>query len=303
MLQSMTGYASAIIELPIKEQEKLSLSVQIKSLNSRYFEATSKMPYLFTDVDVAIQKLLKQKLERGHVYITIKIQHDMLKHAIIPSLPTIQGYVSAINTIKKECHIKDEISLQTLLQLPDIFQTEDEPLSKATETVLLQKIEAVVDQLIMMRTTEGAVLEKDIKQQIRIVDQKLLLIKTASEQTAKEKRDELDSIISQLQTFAAEDVCANKCLLEQQKTTVLIELEKIDINEEIVRAQAHLASIHEYLLINQSSKGKKLDFILQELNREINTIASKCSHFTISSLAIDIKSELEKCREQSQNIV
>lgn len=303
MLQSMTGYASAIIELPIKEQEKLSLSVQIKSLNSRYFEATSKIPSLFTDTDVAIQKLLKQKLERGHVYITIKIQHDMLKHAIMPSLSTIQGYVSAINIIKKECHIKDEISLQTLLQLPDIFQTEDEPLSKTTETVLLQKIEAVVDQLIMMRTAEGAVLEKDIKQQIKIINQKLLLIKTASEQTAKEKRDELDSIISQLQTFASEDVCANKCLLEQQKTTVLIELEKIDINEEIVRAQAHLASIHEYLLINQSSKGKKLDFILQELNREINTIASKCSHFTISSLAIDIKSELEKCREQSQNIV
>lgn len=304
MIQSMTGYASAIIEVPIKEHDKLSLSVQIKSLNSRYFEATCKIPYLLTDLDVAIQKLLKQKLHRGHVYITIKIQHDMLKHTVIPSLPTIQGYLDAINTIKKECNINDNVSLHTLLQLPNIFQTEDEALSKTTEAALLQKIDQIIDQLITMRVTEGAILGNDIKQQVTTIEQKLTQIKAASAQTAQEKRKELDSVIAQLQTFPPDDLCANKCLLENQRTTLLSELEKIDINEEIVRAHAHLGSIIEWLKIeDQSSKGKKLDFILQELNREINTITSKCSHFAISSLAIDIKSELEKCREQAQNIV
>lgn len=303
MIQSMTGYASAIIDIPIKEHEKLSLSVQIKSLNSRYFEATSKVPYLLTDLDVAIQKLLKQKLQRGHVYITIKIQHDALKHSVIPALSTIKGYIEAINTIKKECLIKDEVSLQTILQLPNIFQTEEEALSKTTEALLLQELETVIDLLISMRTDEGKVLEQDITHQVKTVSQKLALIKEASAQTAVGKKQELDTVIAKLQTYAQEDLCANKCLLESQKATLLSELEKIDIHEEVVRAQAHLVSILEWLQVNEVAKGKKLDFILQELNREINTIASKCSHFTISSLAIDIKAELEKCREQTQNIV
>lgn len=303
MIQSMTGYASAIINIPIHEHEKLSLSIQIKSLNSRYFEVTSKIPYLLTDLDVAIQKLLKQKLHRGHVYITIKIQQDALKHSVVPALSTIQGYIDAITMIKKECHIKEDISLQTLLGLPNIFQTEEESLSKTTEPILLQELETVIDQLIAMRVSEGNVLKKDILDQINIVAQKLILIKDASTQTALQKKQELDSVISQLQIFKPEDVGTDKCLLENQKASLLSELEKIDIHEEVVRAQSHLVSITEWLQVKEVTKGKKLDFILQELNREINTIASKCSHFTISSLAIDIKSELEKCREQTQNIV
>jgi len=303
MIQSMTGYANAIIEIPVKEHEKLSLSIQIKSLNSRYFEVTSKIPYLLMDLDVAIQKLLKQKLHRGHAYITIKIQHDELKHSIIPALTTIKGYIEAINAIKQECQIKEDISLQTILGLPNIFQTAEESLGKTTETILLEKLETIIDQLIVMRTEEGTSLANDITNQITIIAHKLNLIKEASAQTSIEKKQELDSVIQKLQAYAAEDICANKCLLESQKATLLSELEKIDIHEEIVRAQSHLISITQWLKIQEPSKGKKLDFILQELNREINTIASKCSHFTISSLAIDIKSELEKCREQAQNIV
>lgn len=303
MIQSMTGYASAIIDIPVKEHEKLSLSIQIKSLNSRYFEATSKIPYVLNDLDVAIQKQLKQKLHRGHVYITIKIQHDALKHSVIPALSTIKGYIEAINVIKNECQLKEDVSLETILGLPNIFQTEDESLSKATETILLQELDKIIDQLIDMRVVEGKVLAADILQQTKTISQKLALIKDASTQTTLEKKQELDSIICQLQAFALDDMSANKCLLENQKSTILSELEKIDIHEEVVRAQAHLVSISDWLQGQETNKGKKLDFILQELNREINTIASKCSHFTISSLAIDIKSELEKCREQTQNIV
>ena len=303
MIQSMTGYASAIIEIPIKEHEKLSLSVQVKSLNSRYFEATSKIPYLLTDSDVAIQKLLKQKLHRGHVYITIKIQHDALNHSVIPALSIIKGYIAAINTIKTECHIKDDVSLHSILQLPNIFQTEEEALSKTTEAALLQKLEIIIDQLIAMRVDEGRILQKDITDQVHTVTKKLALIKNASAQTTLEKKEELDSVIAKIQTYALEDISANKCMLENQRMSLLSELEKIDIHEEVVRAGAHLASILEWVQASDVAKGKKLDFILQELNREINTIASKCSHFTISSLAIDIKSELEKCREQTQNIV
>ncbi|MBM17638.1 MAG: hypothetical protein CL947_01050 [Epsilonproteobacteria bacterium] len=303
MVQSMTGYASSIIEIPIKEQERLSLSISIKSLNSRYFEATCKVPYLLANIDVSIQRILKQKLHRGHVYITVKIQHDTLKHSVVPSLSTVKGYLKAIKTIKDECKINDAVSLQSILQLPNILQVAEEALTQKTEKAILKEIEGIADQLIKTRKTEGKILVGDITTQIKIIAKKLTEIEKASLKAAVEKKQELNTVISKLQTFSPEELCTNKCLLENQKTVLLSELEKIDINEEIVRANSHITTILEWLKSESDTKGKKLDFILQELNRETNTIASKCSSFTISSRSIDIKAALEKCREQAQNIV
>lgn len=303
MTQSMTGYANTTIDIIDSENQKLSLSIQIKSLNSRYFEATCKIPYLLTNLEVAIQKNLKQKLQRGHVYVTIKMQQGGLKQAVVPAVSTIQSYINAIEVIKKECNIADKISLQTILQLPNVFQTEDELLQKTTETNILDEINTLVDELILMRVEEGKILQHDICNQIQTVEQKLTLIKTASSQTIQEKKEKLDSVIVKLQDFAPDNNSIEKSVLENQKIMLLSELDKIDIHEEIIRANAHASSILLWLNGNELTKGKKLDFVLQELNREINTIASKCSDFTISTLAIDIKSELEKCREQAQNIV
>ena len=303
MTQSMTGYASSIIDIAINKEEKMSVSVHIKSLNSRYFEANCKVPYLLHNTEVAFQKILKQKLHRGHVYLSIKVQSDNIKHAVIPSLQTVQGYLQAITTIKKECNIKEDVSLQNLLQLPNILQVEEEALSKKTEQLIIDEVSKIIDQLVHARKTEGKVLVQDIKAQLSTVGKKLTLIKKASAKAIKDKKQELDTVIAKLQSFAEDDACSNKCILETQKSILITELEKIDINEEVVRAQAHLKNITNWLASDQETKGKKLDFILQEVNREINTIASKCSNFTISSLAIDIKSELEKSREQTQNIV
>ncbi|MBI2352964.1 DUF1732 domain-containing protein [Candidatus Dependentiae bacterium] len=303
MLQSMTGFATSIIEVILNDQEKLSLTIQIKSLNSRFFEASCKIPHLFSNLEIAIQKLLKQKLERGHIYISLKIQQESLHQFIAPSLPTIKSYVKSIKIIKEECGITENISLNTLLQLPHIFQTEENTLNKASEHLFLEKIECVIQQLIDMRLNEGLILEKDLRQQIYIINQKLEQIKNNSYLTAQKKRKELDQCIIQLQQFLPETISSEKVFLESQKNTIVSDLEKININEEIVRAQAHLHSMDELLTKNEFSKGKKLDFILQEVNREINTITAKCSDFFISSLAIDIKSELEKSREQVQNVV
>lgn len=303
MVQSMTGYASAVVEVPIKGDEKLSLSIHIKSLNSRYFEATCKLPYLLGNLEVALQRNLKQKLHRGHVYISVKVQLDTLQHDIVPSIPTVKGYLKAINEIKDECKLTEDVRLDSILKLPNILQVEEEALSKKTETLILQEIDKISDQLIATRITEGKALVKDLKQQIFSITKHLNAIKKASGKAAKDKKSDLDGVIAKLQSYSKEDLCTTKCILENQKANLISELEKIDINEEIVRAHAHLKTIATWSTAKQDIKGKKLDFILQELNREINTIASKCSNFTISTLAIDIKSELEKCREQAQNIV
>lgn len=303
MVQSMTGYASAIVDIPIKDNDKLSLSLHIKSLNSRYFEATCKVPYLLNNLEVATHKILKKHLHRGHVYLTIKIQNGLAKQSVVPSLATIQGYLKAITTIKKECKISEDISLQTLLQLPNILQIEEEALSKKAEELILKEIEILTEQLIKTRIAEGKNLAKDIKAQTTTILKKLATIKIVSAKILKEKKASLDTIMNELQRFNETEQSANQCLLETQKTSLLTELEKMDIHEEIVRASSHLETVKELLTTDQIIKGKKLDFILQELNRETNTIASKCSNFEISSLTIDIKAELEKCREQAQNIV
>ncbi|HSW75418.1 MAG TPA: YicC/YloC family endoribonuclease [Candidatus Saccharimonadales bacterium] len=303
MTQSMTGFASAIVEIPINATEKLSLSLHLKSLNSRYFEATCKLPYILTNLEVLMQRILKKKLERGHVYLTIKIQHDATKHVVIPSVPMIKEYLQAIKIIQKTCDLKEEVSLQTVLQLPNILHVEEESLNSKTEEKILNAVQDLADSLIETRKTEGKVLADDIEFHVKEIAKKLATIKKSSSKTMVNKKQDLEKLITCLQNSVNQEVSVESCLLENQKVTLLGELEKIDINEEIVRATSHIKNIIQLLKEDSVSKGKKLDFTLQELNRETNTIASKCSQFSISSLTIDIKTDLEKAREQAQNIL
>ena len=303
MIQSMTGFASGTIEIATSKTEKLSLLVQLKSLNSRYFELTCKLPYLLNNLEVSIHKMLKKSLERGHVYISIKIQQDQTKQVIIPAINTIKQYLQAIESIKKNCNIKEDISLATLLQLPNILQVEEDTLNSKIEEKILEEIEKIAEKLKDMRAKEGKVLSKDIKDNIKEVVKNLKLIKKNSELALIEKKEKLDHLLKRLHAFETTDILLEKAILEQQKIHLLAEIEKIDINEELVRAQMHCENIEQLVSQKAETHGKKLDFTLQELNRETNTIASKCNHSTISSLTISIKTAIEKAREQAQNIV
>lgn len=301
----MTGFASSIVEIALSKKEKLSLSIHLKSLNSRYFEMTCKLPYLLTNLEVAIHRALKKKLERGHVYLTVKIQYDATQPTVvIPAINTIKEYLKAIESIKSECKIKDAVNLSTVLQLPNILQVEDMSLNNANEDAILQAFISVADQLIVTRQSEGKVLAKDIETNIKDVLKNLVQIEKQSQKAFTKKKKEIDTVLQKLDKFQEQDTSVDKVILDQQKIILLSELEKIDINEEIVRATAHIKNIQELIKDKkQITLGKKLDFTLQELNREINTIASKCCDSSISSLTIDIKTDIEKAREQAQNIL
>jgi uncharacterized protein (TIGR00255 family) len=299
----MTGFASANFEIETSKSEKLSLAIHLKSLNSRYFELTCKVPYILTNLEVGIHKVLKKIAERGHVYLTIKVQHSQTTHVIIPAINTVQQYLQAIKTIQKACKIKDEVTLATILQLPNILQVEEETLTHTTEEQILAAVEKLALKLKDARLQEGKVLALDIKKNIKDVLKRIKTIKKQSELVAEQKRKALDQVLSKLTKFEQTDASVEKTLLEQKKTALISELEKIDIHEELVRAQMHCNSIEKLIAQKIESHGKKLDFTLQELNREINTIASKCSDSEISLLTIDIKTSIEKTREQAQNIV
>lgn len=303
MAQSMTGFASKIVEIPLSKTEKLSLSLHLKTLNSRYFEITCKLPSLLNHTEVSMHRILKKMLERGHVYLTVKVHHDSTRHVVIPSETILQDYLIAINKIQKICKIKEPVSLSTLLTLPNIFQIEEESLNSSAEEKILKAIDGLAQDLIKTRESEGAVLVADINDHIQSLLKKLQKAEKLSAQVSKEKRTELDRVMKKIQPAGDGERSVEQCMFDNQKLTLLAELEKIDIHEEIIRATLHGKNIIKILKDSEASKGKKLDFTLQELNREINTIASKCSHGEISTLTIDMKADVEKAREQAQNIL
>ena len=303
MTQSMTGFASKVVEISISATEKLSLSLHLKALNSRYFETTCKLPYLLNHCEVSIHRILKKKLERGHIYLVVKVQQDPTKHVAIPAKKTIEQYLTAIHEIQKMCNITEPVSLSTILSLPNVFQVEENMLEGSVEDKILQAIESLADDLILTRESEGIVLAKDVILHIKSMMKKLQDVGKKSLKVSKEKKELLSEVLEKLQQDLEAVISVERCALEASKNVLLLELEKIDIHEEIVRATSHAKNILLLISNKELSKGKKLDFTLQELNREINTIASKCSDSAISALTIEMKSDIEKAREQVQNIL
>ncbi len=307
MILSMTGFATSTAEVSLSAgKEKIVLSMSIKSLNSRFFELTCKSPSLLNNLEIPIQRLLQKKLRRGHVFISIKILNsELLNQSVTPSLHTIQNYLNAINSIQKEFKFKEEVTLAQVLQLPNTLQSQEVQLNENSETEIIQAVDHLASLLIKTQETEGLSLSHDIRNQLTSMTTKISQIQNLSQELIKSKKAILTGIISQLLEFepSEEPKSTEQSLLEVKKSNLMYEIEKIDINEETVRFNSHLVNVNNQLESQDHLKGKKIDFIIQELNREINTIAAKCSNIAISSLAIDIKSELEQVREQVQNII
>jgi uncharacterized protein (TIGR00255 family) len=277
----------------------------MKSLNSRFFELSCKVPSLLSNLEIPMQRILQKQLHRGHVSLHIKIVNsELLNEPIKPALDTIQNYLVAIDTIQKKFNIQDQVTLAQILQLPNVLQSQEVQLTEDIESAILQAIGQLATQMITTQQEEGTQLAHDIKEQLASMKTKIAQIQILSQQLIKEKKELLTEIMTTLSTFEqTEQKTTEQCLLEAKKTTLMYEIEKIDINEETVRFNSHLNNVFLQFETTEHLKGKKIDFIVQELNREINTVASKCSNIAISSLAIDIKSELEKAREQAQNII
>ena len=306
MILSMTGFATSTAEIALSNNSKMILSMSIKSLNSRYFEMTCKLPSILSNLEIPIQRTLQKQLHRGHIFLHIKIANqEALQESVTPSIHTIQNYLDAIEIIQKKFDLQDKVTLSQILQLPNALHNEEVELNEEVEAAIVQAAYELSMQLIETQKTEGALLAIDIKEQLASMHIKIGRIQTLSVDFIKEKKEALTHVMTLLLAFPAEQEqkSQEQCLLEAKKSTLLYEIEKIDINEETVRFNSHLINLASQFETDETAKGKKIDFIIQELNREINTIAAKCSHIAISSLAIDIKSELEKAREQAQNII
>jgi uncharacterized protein (TIGR00255 family) len=298
MIQSMTGFASKSIIITGSNQKKSSVSAHLKSLNSRFFELTCKLPPAINYLETVILKKLKNRLKRGHVYFTIYIGNPQIFLSTIePALSNIESYVTALEKIKKEYNINQIITLDHILRLPSIFSTEELCADVMIEEAIIQLIDELAEQVLISRNAEGADILTDLAKRSSNLNQIINAIEIASHslvQKTKEKIHATSEKIRELQTPAE----------EPQISSLYALLDKIDVHEEISRFKSHLANLTEQLhQVKMDEKGKLFDFILQELMRETNTISAKCLDAIISSHAIDAKVEIEKMREQVQNIV
>lgn len=293
----MTGFASKTFVITVPSGERSTVSVSLKSLNSRFFEASIKLPLGLSHLETVLLKQFKETLRRGHLYFTLYVSNpNVFEGGITPAMNVIDSYMTAMNNIKTKYHLPDDIKLDNILRLPNIFSKEDQPLDEASTEQILDAVTEVVNKVIEDRAAEGSRLAIDLDKRISNIKTEMKTISEKAQVVVEEWKKKVHATIQELGA-------ADNLMADAQKSGVYSMLDKLDIHEEITRLHSHLDQLIKNLSTQETEKGKRLDFTLQELGREINTIASKCSDATISSHAINVKVEIEKIREQIQNIV
>lgn len=293
----MTGFGSSLVTVEVPNIGRVCLAIEIKTINARFFEAVCKLPNVLNALEVKLISLLQKKLLRGRVYLTVKFGEDnQAFESLEPSLKNVQAYLAAAKIINQNYSIPGELTVRDLFTLPNIFVSTKTELDQEHEDLVVSLVEGVADKVMVTRGEEGAALKKDIDLRFGLCKKSIAKINELFTALMANLKQAVDD---KLVAYQADPNDQLKIQLDDLYST----LNKSDIQEEITRFKSHLAAAESLLSSNQVEKGKRLDFILQELLRETNTIMAKCTNYDISSVGVDIKVELEKAREQAQNII
>lgn len=291
MLRSMTGYGRAQKILNGRD-----ISVEIRSVNHRYYEYTSRIPRTYSYIDEKLKSLLKSAISRGKAEVSVTINNIEGKDAQIAINKDIaEGYVAALRSISEELGLKDDLVLSKLIKIPDIFNIQKTPDDEEQISADVSEVTSeALERFVVMRETEGERLKKDILEKADFIIERVGMVEAQSPVTVEAYRNRLYKKLS--------EVLADKNIDEQRIITeAAIFSEKIAVDEETVRLRSHIAQLRDILESNEPV-GRKLDFIIQEINREVNTIGSKAQDLSITKIVVDMKSEIEKIREQIQNV-
>jgi uncharacterized protein (TIGR00255 family) len=291
MIKSMTGYGKSIAETPQKK-----ITIEIKSLNSKQLDINSKIPWLFKEKEPEIKSLISQKLERGK--IDLSIYFDVLDDEYIPVInkSVVRNYYYQLKEISEEFKLDlNENILSTILRLPDALKNEKSELNEEEWELVRKYLLDGINMLDLYRIEEGYALEKDLRNNIGRIELSLESIESFEEGRIKKVREKLLSIL--IENVNSENIDKNR--FEQE---LIYYLEKFDINEEKVRLKKHCEYFIE-TLDTPSPNGKILNFISQEIGREINTIGSKANDVSIQKLVVMMKDDLEKIKEQTLNVL
>ena len=291
MILSMTGYGTGSAQ-----RENTVVSVEIKTVNHRFLDFHVRIAREYQFLEAEIQQLIRGVLDRGRVDVSVIIQ-NAASTAFEVNSSMLKGFLEAAGKLKDEFHFQDSLDLKTILRLPGIVQAKEavrtEPEGAVSELVGSGVREAL-DGVLRMRRQEGDALRADMKKNLDCVEENAECIRELSLNLASEHLRKLRDRLSQLVSQADMDPQR----LAQEAALIA---DKSDISEEIARLKSHIEQ-YRFLMDAKEKSGKKLDFLLQELQREANTILSKSGDLEVSRCAIAIKTDIEKLREQVQNV-
>ena len=292
MIKSMTAYGRGEFQL-----EGSCFVAEIKSVNNRYRDMIFRMPKNFQALEEELKPMISSRVRRGRIEVSLQMGSGGEENAcqLELNLPLVRSYFKIFRQLAEEFDLDKEVRLESLCQMKDVVvvQPEAVDLEKAKQG-FREALNQALDSYDGMRTREGETLESDFEKRLDLLQRYVEEIKARAPEVVEGYRRRLHDHINRL----LQDATLDESRLAQE---VAIFAERSDITEEVVRIRSHLNQFREYLSIDDAL-GRRLDFLIQEINREVNTIGSKASDSMISALAVEMKAELEKLREQVQNV-
>ena len=292
MIRSMTGYGRATSTF-----DGMNITLEIKSVNHRYFEFSSRVPRNYGFLDEKLKGFFQGKIARGKVECYLQIDTAGQQETVVKLNSSLaQGYINAYNELSEAFGIENDIKVSDMARVGDIFSVSKE--SEDEEQIcsdVLSVAEQALERFMDMRTAEGEKLRDDISSRLDFILEKVSFIEQRSPQTVREYNDKL---LARMREVLADVHVDEQRLL----TEAAIYADKIAVAEETVRLRSHIDQFRKFFDENGGAIGRKMDFLVQEINREINTIGSKAQDIEIARCVVDVKAEIEKIREQVQNI-
>ena len=287
----MTGYGRGVETVNGRE-----FTVELRSVNNRYLDCSVRLPRMLSFAEDAVKQAVKASVSRGKVDVFISLRAEAEEDVVVNlNRGVLEGYLTAMRQMVTEFGVQDDISVSTVSRLPEVFVVEKK---EVDEEQLLQDLLQVVNKALesydAMRAREGEALDADLRSRGQTILSLVSQVEQGNGQTVVDYRTRLENKLR--------EVLENTSIDESRiLTEAAIFADKVAVDEETVRLRSHLQQMNS-MLDGGGAIGRKLDFLLQEMNREANTIGSKCTDVKLARIVVDIKAELEKIREQTQNI-
>ncbi|MBR5524990.1 MAG: YicC family protein [Clostridia bacterium] len=291
MIRSMTGYGRGQATV-----DGLSVVVEIKSVNHRFYEYTSRLPRGYGFLDDKLKTYLQQRVSRGKVDVYVQIHTlETVGSEVVVDHSLAESYLTALRELAQRYDLREDVSATVLSRYPDILTVRQAAMDEDAVWAAVQQVtDEALTRFVAMREVEGARMREDVLSRADTIRQAVEIVEKRSPETVREHMEKVENRMREL--LAGVPVDEARLLNE-----AAVYADKVAVAEETVRLRSHLDQL-EKLMDSNEAIGRKLDFLVQEINRETNTIGSKCSDLELTRIVVDIKAEIEKIREQIQNI-
>jgi len=289
-MNSMTGFGKGSYSL-----QNNTITIEIKTVNHRYLDYNLKMPHDFLFLEDSIKKTISSKISRGHIDLFLRYENlSQLSNQFIPNIELAKSYVKVANELAKELGMENDLTFSQVLRTPDVLERSQEEDEEELKVIVDNALVQALDNLVKMRSIEGDHIKLDFIEKLDTIQKSLDKIKTFAPQVTENYRKQLNARI--------EDMISPELVDKQRLATeIALFADHCAIDEEIQRLSTHIKNMRK-LLEDKEPIGRKLDFLVQEMNRETNTIGSKANDLNITTEVLSIKNEIEKIREQACNV-